>query len=251
MSARDLARFALLYLHDGRWNGRQIVPSAWVHESTQSYSEAFPQQGPGYGYGYLWWIGFPSNMGAPTVKVPPHTYAAMGAEGQYAFVIPAYDLVFVHRINSDVPVGPLPGERKPEPTTQQLARLLWLILSAAGDRDVGPDISLAYATGSRLTGEEIKAKLTGATLSLGAEISGGPYQWQLGANGTLSVLGLDRRVRFKGSWHVDGDHYCRTLNEANAPEYCFAVVATDSRLQFFDADDLMRFDTTVQRAPGQ
>src|ERR1700704_3932903 len=165
MSARDLARFALLYLHDGRWNGRQIVPSAWVRESTQSYSEAFPQQGPGYGYGYLWWIGFPSNMGAPTVKVPPHTYAAMGAEGQYAFVIPAYDLVFVHRINSDVPVGPLPDQRKPEPTTQQLARLLWLILSAAGDRDVGPDISLAHATGSRLTGEAIKAKLTGTTLS--------------------------------------------------------------------------------------
>jgi CubicO group peptidase (beta-lactamase class C family) len=42
MSARDLARFALLYLHDGRWKDRQIVPSAWVRESTQSYSSAFP-----------------------------------------------------------------------------------------------------------------------------------------------------------------------------------------------------------------
>jgi len=250
MSARDLARFALLYLHDGRWNGRQIVPSAWVHESTQSYSEAFPQQGPGYGYGYLWWIGFPSNMGAPTVRVPPHTYAAMGAEGQYAFVIPAYDLVFVHRINSDVPVGSLPGQRKPEPNTQQLARLLWLILSAAGDSDVGPDISLAHATGSRLTGEAIKARLTGTTLSLGAELSGGPYQWQLRADGTLSVLaGAEPRERIRGSWRVDGDRYCRTLIEANAREYCFTVLATDSRLQFFDADDLMRFDTTVQQAP--
>jgi len=124
MSARDLARFALLYLHDGRWNGRQIVPGAWVHDSTQSYSDAFPDQGRGYGYGYLWWIGFPDNNGAPTVKVPPGTFAAMGAEGQYAFVIPALDLVIVHRINSDVPVGPLPGQRKPAPTTPQLARLL-------------------------------------------------------------------------------------------------------------------------------
>ena len=105
MSARDLARFALLYLHEGRWNGRQIIPSAWVRESTQSYSDAFPDQGRGYGYGYLWWIGFPDNNGAPLVKVPPGTFAAMGAEGQYAFVIPAHDLVIVHRINSDVPSG--------------------------------------------------------------------------------------------------------------------------------------------------
>ena len=118
MSARDLARFALLYLHDGRWKDRQIVPSAWVRESTQSYSEAFPAVQTGYGYGYLWWIGFPNNNGAPMVNVPPGTFAAMGAEGQYAFVIPAYDLVIVHRINSDVPIGTLPGERKPEPTVK-------------------------------------------------------------------------------------------------------------------------------------
>jgi CubicO group peptidase (beta-lactamase class C family) len=247
MSARDLARFALLYLHDGRWDGRQIVPSAWVRESTQSYSEAFPDQGRGYGYGYLWWIGFPDNNGAPTVKVPPGTFAAMGAEGQYAFVIPAYDLVIVHRINSDVPVGRLPGQRKPEPTTPQLARLLWLILSAAGDNDVGPDVSLAHAAGNRLAGEEIKPKLTGATLSVGEMLSGGPYLWQLRADGTLSVLaGAEQRERFKGSWRVDGDHYCRTLNEPNAREMCFSVVASGSRLQFFGADDLMRFDTRMQ-----
>jgi CubicO group peptidase (beta-lactamase class C family) len=247
MSARDLARFALLYLHEGRWDGRQIVPSDWVRESTRSYSEAFPDQGRGYGYGYLWWIGFPDNNGAPTVKVPPGTYAAMGAEGQYAFVIPAYDLVIVHRINSDVPVGPLPSQRKPEPTTQQLARLLWLILSAAGDNDVGPDVSLAHSTGNRLAGEEIKAKLTGATLSVGEALSGGPYLWQLRADGTLSVLaGAEQRERFKGSWRVDGDRYCRTLSEPNAREICFFVVASGSRLQFFGADGLMRFDTRTQ-----
>jgi CubicO group peptidase (beta-lactamase class C family) len=247
MSARDLARFALLYLHDGRWSGRQIVPSAWVRESTQSYSDAFPDQGRGYGYGYLWWIGFPDNIGAPTVKVPPRTFAAMGAEGQYAFVIPAHDLVIVHRINSDVPVGTLPGQRKPEPTTPQLARLLWLILAAAGDNDIGPDVSLIHAAGNRLSGEEIKAKLTGATLSVAEMLSGGPYLWQLRGDGALSVLaGAEQRERFKGSWRVDGDRYCRTLNEPNARETCFSVVASGSRLQFFGSDGLMRFDTRMQ-----
>jgi CubicO group peptidase (beta-lactamase class C family) len=247
MSARDLARFALLYLHDGRWSSRQIVPSAWVRDSTQSYSDAFPDQGRGYGYGYLWWIGFPDNNGAPTVKVPPRTFAAMGAEGQYAFVIPALDLVIVHRINSDVPVGRLPGQRKPEPTTPQLARLLWLILAAAGDNDMGPDVSLAHAAGNRLSGEEIRAKLTDATLSVGEALSGGPYFWQLRADGGFSVLaGAEQRERSKGSWRVDGDRYCRTLNGPNGREACFSVVENSSRLQFFGSDGLMRFDTRMQ-----
>jgi CubicO group peptidase (beta-lactamase class C family) len=244
MSARDLARFALLYLHDGRWKDRQIVPSAWVRESTQSYSEAFPAQETGYGYGYLWWIGFPSDNGAPTVNVPPGSFAAMGAEGQYAFVIPAYDLVFVHRINSDVPVGTLPGQRKPEPTTQQLARLLWLLLSAAGDSDVGPDITLAHAAGDRLAGEALRMALSGTTLSAGELEKGGPYSWHLGPDGALAVFeGAEHREILKGTWRLDNDRYRRTLRVPNAGELCFSVVANKSRLQFYDADGLMRFNT--------
>jgi CubicO group peptidase (beta-lactamase class C family) len=60
MSARDLARFALLYLHHGKWQDRQLVPAQWVEESTQLYS----QSGFGPGYGYLWWTGL-STMPSP------------------------------------------------------------------------------------------------------------------------------------------------------------------------------------------
>ncbi|NYH15612.1 serine hydrolase domain-containing protein [Paraburkholderia bryophila] len=56
MSARDLARFALLYLHDGRWRDRQIVPAEWVAESTQSYSDTTTG-----GYGYMWWTSVPAS----------------------------------------------------------------------------------------------------------------------------------------------------------------------------------------------
>jgi CubicO group peptidase (beta-lactamase class C family) len=100
MNARDLARFALLYLHGGRWNDRQIVPSEWVHESTRPHSQVYPERGLGLGYGYLWWTGYPANNGAPTVKVPPETFAAFGAEGQYAFVIPAYSMIWSSSIGS-------------------------------------------------------------------------------------------------------------------------------------------------------
>ena len=93
MSARDLARFALLYLHKGRWQDRQVVPAKWVEESTQAYSRS--EFGPGYGY--LWWTG-PINGGfAPSVEPPQGIFFAQGVGGQYAFVIPGYDLVVVRR----------------------------------------------------------------------------------------------------------------------------------------------------------
>ena len=246
MSTRDLARFALLYLHDGRWKDRQIVPRAWVHESTQAYSQAFSELGPGLGYAYLWWTGFLSGIDdAPIVKVPPHTFEAMGAEGQYAFVIPAYDLVVVHRVNSDVPLVPL-GPRKPEPTFAQVGRLLWLILSAAGDNDVGPDATLAHAAGTRLEGEALKSAFVGKTLAFGEQRPRGPYAWQLHDDGTLTVLvGAERREGRKGTWRVDeGGRYCRSFNDdSNRREVCFVVVANGNAFQFFDSDGLMRLDT--------
>src|SRR5436190_9572152 len=67
MSARDLARFALLYLHRGKWQDHQLVPAAWVEESTQPYSGT----GFGPGYGYLWWTGFTEGGFAPSVTLPP------------------------------------------------------------------------------------------------------------------------------------------------------------------------------------
>ena len=243
MSARDLARFALLYLHDGRWKDRQVVPASWVHDSTQPYSNAFPELGPGMGYGYLWWIGFPTDMGAPTVQLPPHSFFALGFEGQFAFVIPAYDLVIVHRINSDAP-------HRPQPTFRQIARLLWLVLSAAGDHDVGPDVTLAHASGTRLAGDAVKSTLVGKTLALGGTRAGGPFAWRIHDDGTLSVLaGPDRRELAKSTWRVDDrGRYCRVLGAAGgrAREECFDVVEDGRAIQLFDADGLMQFDGTME-----
>jgi CubicO group peptidase (beta-lactamase class C family) len=50
---RDLAKFGSLYLHDGQWHGRQVVPSEWVRESTRRQI-TFPGQ-TDRGYAYLWW----------------------------------------------------------------------------------------------------------------------------------------------------------------------------------------------------
>ena len=98
LTARDMARFGLLFLRDGEWKGQQVVPAAWVRESTTSYSVA----GESGGYGYLWWIAA-SGKHLPGVNLPDGSYSARGAGGHFILVIPAEDLVIVHRVNTDIP----------------------------------------------------------------------------------------------------------------------------------------------------
>ena len=52
LCAQELHRLGLLYLQDGQWNGRQIVPAEWVAESSRKQAE-----NGSYGYGYLFWLG--------------------------------------------------------------------------------------------------------------------------------------------------------------------------------------------------
>ena len=97
LSARDLARFGLLFLRSGRWRDRQLVPEAWVTESTTSYSDA----GRSGGYGYLWWIA-KDGQHLPGAEIPNGSYTARGAGGHQVLVIPDCDIVLVHRVNTFV-----------------------------------------------------------------------------------------------------------------------------------------------------
>lgn len=90
MSARDMARFGLLMLREGRWEDEQILPADWVAESTRSFSDA----GVG-GYGYMWWTGIPG------VPRDMESWAARGGSGHMILVVPELDLVFVHRVHMD------------------------------------------------------------------------------------------------------------------------------------------------------
>jgi len=96
MTARDMARFGLLYLRDGRWDGTQVVPEFWVKESTVSYSDA-DEDG---GYGYLWWVSVDGQHFEGVDRVPFGTYTARGAGGHTIAVVPDLDLVLVHRTNT-------------------------------------------------------------------------------------------------------------------------------------------------------
>ncbi len=89
MSARDLARFGLLYLNEGMWKEAQIIPSEWVRESTKPFSTTVRG-----GYGYMWWTETGSLLGALG------TYMARGFGGHVVYVVPGARLVFVHRVDT-------------------------------------------------------------------------------------------------------------------------------------------------------
>src|SRR5262249_46344687 len=122
-SARDLARFGLLYLRGGRWRDHQIVPTRWVSDSVKPYSTTQSHSG----YGYLWWTTLPDQpVGA--VDLPAGSYFAAGNGGQFVFVIPARDLVVVHlaRMGGAADAAHRDGVRP-----QIVASLLAMILDAS------------------------------------------------------------------------------------------------------------------------
>jgi CubicO group peptidase (beta-lactamase class C family) len=127
ISARDMARFGLLMLRKGDWNGKRIIPADWVKEITSYCSDAFVYGGDGYGY--MWWVVKNNNKlpHFPFVELKEETYSARGAYGQYILVIPEYDMVIVHRVNS--------FERGNNVSGSRFGMIVKMILMAGPEKD--------------------------------------------------------------------------------------------------------------------
>lgn len=125
LSTRDMARIGYLMLRNGNWNGRQIVPAAWVRESTRAITrvhEMNPErrrEGP-FGYGYLWWVFDRPELG-PAYE---GAYTGLGAVGQHILVMPALDLVIAHKT--------VPGEGR-RVTHEEFVELVDLFVRARCD----------------------------------------------------------------------------------------------------------------------
>ncbi len=88
MTARDMARFGLLYMTDGKWRDAQLIPARWVRDSTTAYSVADGNARDGYsGYGYLWWVAVNGNH-YPGVELPDGSFSAWGGGGHFIAVVP-------------------------------------------------------------------------------------------------------------------------------------------------------------------
>lgn len=80
---RDLLEVGVLYLNDGRHEGRQLVPADWIE---RSWRPRFRSPWNGMGYGHLWWT---SDWGGEEV------FSAWGYGGQFLVVVPRLDLAVV------------------------------------------------------------------------------------------------------------------------------------------------------------
>ena len=95
-TARDAAKFGLLYLNDGEYEGKQVIPASWVSESLQRYSENINATGgfpanwglsiSDIGYGYQWW----------SARAGDHYFDfAWGHGGQLIVLLDEFDMVIV------------------------------------------------------------------------------------------------------------------------------------------------------------
>jgi len=84
-TTRDWAKFGLLYLHKGNWNGEQLFDESWAKYV------ATPTNTSDGRYGGHFWL----NTGGYYPDAPKDLYSANGFQGQMVFIIPSMDLVIV------------------------------------------------------------------------------------------------------------------------------------------------------------
>lgn len=92
-TARDWARFGLLYLRDGIWEGERILPEGWVKYSTTPAPKAPKGQ-----YGAHFWLnrGDPENPeDRPFPRLPMDLFLAWGFQEQQTVILPSHKLVVV------------------------------------------------------------------------------------------------------------------------------------------------------------
>ena len=101
VSTRDMARIGYLMLHEGNWNGRQVISKDWAKRIVSVVTpvqEMNPiRRRDGYfGYGYMWWVW----DGPKAVGPFKGAYSGVGAVGQWITVFPSQNMVVAHKTNN-------------------------------------------------------------------------------------------------------------------------------------------------------
>jgi hypothetical protein len=97
MSARDMARFGVLYQKSGIWKGSRIIPNEWITESTTAYS--IVDSASGIAYGYMWNVFPEASPFADQIGSPGYYHTGIGVHA--LVIIPGFNLVIVERYDTD------------------------------------------------------------------------------------------------------------------------------------------------------
>jgi CubicO group peptidase (beta-lactamase class C family) len=163
----DIARFGQLYLQKGMWQGRQLIPAAWVAEATtlQTGNGSNPKSDWDQGYCYQFW------------RCRHHAYRGDGAFGQYCIVMPDSDAVVA--ITSGVH------------DMQAVLNLVWdKLLPAMGPDPLPGDAAATSALATALTGLTLRLPAGQASSPLAAKVSGSWYAFPENDRG-ITQLSLD------------------------------------------------------------
>ncbi|HKP16571.1 MAG TPA: serine hydrolase, partial [Gemmatimonadaceae bacterium] len=162
----DIAKFGQMYLQKGRWNGKQLIPAAWVEEATarQTSNGSSPRSDWDQGYGYQFWQS-------------RHGYRGDGAFGQYMLILPQYDAV----------VAITSGVRD----MQSVMSLVWdKLLPEMQSGPVPEDASARRALTAKIGGLRMHTPAGSATSPLAKAISGKWYALAENPRG-LRAVSLD------------------------------------------------------------
>ena len=215
-TTEDIARFGQMLLQKGRWNGKQVVPAAWVETATarQASNGSNPKSDWDQGYGYQFW------------RCRHGHYRGDGAFGQYAIVMPEHEVVVAitsgvrnmqavmdlvwERLLPGIQAGPLAAD--PATHGRLQAKLGALSLPAQAGQPTSPvarQVSgVAYELpknddGLEAVGLDVRAEPALVFRSGGREqrVPVGIGSWKRG--GTLLVGGAEQPVAATGAWTSD------------------------------------------------
>ncbi len=164
LRTEEIARFGELYLHNGMWNGKQLVPAAWVQQATsiQTSTGSAPASDWDQGYGYQFW------------RSRHNSFRGDGAFGQYCMVIPELDAVVV--ITSGVR------------NMQQVMNLVWdKLLPAMKPGRLPENAAARRQLESRLATLKVKFPNGSTTSPLAPSVSGKWFEFDENARGIKAI----------------------------------------------------------------
>jgi CubicO group peptidase (beta-lactamase class C family) len=240
----DMARLGFLFLHNGLWEGRQIVSAEWVGEATTRQTGTAPRSDDDYGYG--WWV---SPAGSEFMS-----FRADGRNGQYIVVVPALDLLVVttgggfemDEIDSYF-VAAIGDTEEPLPENPAGVARLAAIVAELGQppavQPVPPPPQTAQAiSGRTYTFEPNALKLLSARLDFSGQAEA-VFQFELGGEpaARISVVGLDgvvrpsrqgRPVYSTGRWKDDTTFVIDYDEGPGLQRYTVTMVFTGDHIRF-------------------
>jgi CubicO group peptidase (beta-lactamase class C family) len=160
----ELARFGELYLHQGLWNGKQLIPANWIAQATsmQTSTGSAPASDWDQGYGYQFW------------RSRHNSFRGDGAFGQFCMIIPELDAV----------VAITSGVRN----MQQVMNLVWdKLLPAMRSGRLPENPSARRQLEARLAGLSVKFPSGSATSPTSATITGKWFEFAENDRGIKAV----------------------------------------------------------------